>query len=116
MDWTDARRKAFIISTLRSGSRRWPPKYITLNAAKTEKKINPKSGRLAQHFVCNTCQGEFTNKDMEVDHIMPIVDPIRGFVDWNTFVERLFCNEDNLQAICKPCHKEKSKTERKTKV
>lgn len=111
-EWTEGRRKAFIISTLRSGSRRWPPKYETLNAAKTEKRENIKSGRIAQHFRCNVCKLEFTNKDMEVDHIRPIIDPKVGFVDWNTFVENLFCTSDNLQAICKTCHKKKTKEEK----
>ncbi len=53
--WTTARFNSFITSILRSGSRRWGPKYSTLNEAKTEKKINPASGRLAQHFLCASC-------------------------------------------------------------
>ena len=48
--WTEARYRSFITSTLRAGSRKWPPKYETLNAAKTEKKTNEKTGRLAQHL------------------------------------------------------------------
>ncbi len=116
MEWTDARKKAFIISVLRSGSRRWPPKFQTLNAAKTEKRINIKSGRVAQHYQCNVCGLEFTNKDMEVDHIKPIINPKTGFKDWNQFVKNLFCDSDNLQAICKECHKTKTKAEKATKT
>ena len=115
MEWTDARKKGFIISVLRSGTRRWPAKYETLNNAKTEKRENIKTGRVAQHYQCNVCGLEFTNTNMEVDHIEPIVNPKVGFVDWNTFVTRLFCDADNLQAICKPCHKIKSKKEKASK-
>ena len=115
VEWTEARKKAFIISVLRSGSRRWPPKYSTLNAAKTEKRINIKSNRLAQHYQCNLCGLEFTNKDMEVDHIVPIINPKEGFIDWNTFVNNLFCDSDNLQAICKSCHSIKTKKEKASK-
>jgi len=109
--WTPARKKAFIISVLRSGTRRWPPKYETLAAAKTEKKINPKTKRLAQHYRCARCLGEFTSTNVEVDHIQPVVDPEKGFKDWNTFIRRLFCDEKNLQVLCKPCHKIKTKEE-----
>jgi len=34
MSWTEGRLKGFIISTLRSGMRRYPPKYEALNDAK----------------------------------------------------------------------------------
>ena len=56
MSWTQGRINAFVMSVLRAGTRRWPPKYETLNAAKTEKKKNPKSGREAQFYRCNMCQ------------------------------------------------------------
>jgi len=113
--WTVGRFNSFITSTLRSGARRWQPKYTTLNNAKTEKKINVKTGRLAQHYHCQLCGQEFTAKDMEVDHINPAVDPIVGFVSWDVFIDRLFCEAHNLQAICKICHKAKSGLERKTR-
>tara|TARA_R110000868_G_scaffold385140_1_gene652888 strand:- start:771 stop:1160 length:390 start_codon:yes stop_codon:yes gene_type:complete len=111
--WTQSRFNSFITSTLRAGARRWQPKYDTLNAAKTEKKINESSGRLAQHFKCSLCEKEFPAKLMEVDHINPAVDPAVGFTSWDEFINRLFCEADNLQAICKGCHKEKSSLERK---
>lgn len=110
--WTKARKRAFIVAVLRSGTRRWPPKYRVLNTAKTEKKINKSSGRLAQHYRCNACKAEFPASQMQVDHIQPVVDPVKGFKDWNTFIKRLFCDEDNLQAICKLCHKLKTRAER----
>lgn len=111
-EWTPARKKAFIIAVLRQGTRRWPPKYEALNLAKTEKKINPKSKRLAQHYRCNACKKEFTSTNVQVDHITPVVDPVKGFKDWNTFIKRLFCDIDNLQVLCKPCHEIKTKKEK----
>jgi 5-methylcytosine-specific restriction endonuclease McrA len=116
--WTRGRYNAFITAVLRSGVRRWAPKYETLNAAKTEKKVNSKTGRLAQHYRCNNCLQEFTQKDVEVDHINPVVDPDLGFTSWDDFIDRLYCEADNLQVLCKACHSEKSKqekTKRKTK-
>jgi 5-methylcytosine-specific restriction endonuclease McrA len=113
--WSEARKKSFIISALRAASRRWPPKYITLNEAKTEKKINPKTGRLAQHFLCASCKEEFPAKEIQIDHIKPVVDPKVGFVDWDVYIKRLFCERKNLQALCVGCHKVKSLKEKKKK-
>jgi hypothetical protein len=111
--WTEARKKSFIISGLRAASRRWPPKYETLNEAKTTKKINPKTGRLAQHYMCNACKEEFPAKDVQVDHKKPVVDPKTGFVDWNQYIERMFCPKKNFQVLCRTCHITKTKKERK---
>jgi len=97
---------------LRNGSRRWPPKYTTLNEAKTEKKINLSSGRVAQHFMCNQCKKDFPQKLVEVDHIQPVVG-ISGFTTWDSFIQGLFCDRDNLQVLCKTCHSIKTKKEKK---
>ena len=111
-EWSPARRKAFIVSVLRSGTRRWPPKYETLNDAKTTKHINPKTKRLAQHYRCAACLKEFTATAVEVDHIRPVVNPAKGFTSWDDFIDGLFCDKSNLQVLCKPCHVKKSKEER----
>lgn len=114
-EWTDGRKKAFIIAALRSATRKYPPKYETLNEAKTEKKINGKTGRLAQHFRCNGCSSDFPAKDVQVDHEVPVVDPTMGFTTWDNYINRLFCPKDNLQVLCTTCHKLKSANERITK-
>jgi 5-methylcytosine-specific restriction endonuclease McrA len=110
--WTESRYRSFITSTLRAGSRKWPPKYETLNLAKTEKKINLKSGRLAQHYECAECSKHFPAKEVQVDHIKPVVDPKKGFQTWDTFIERLFCESKNLQVLCSSCHKIKTQKEK----
>jgi len=110
--WTEARYRSFVTSTLRAGSRKWPPKYETLNAAKTEKKINKATGRLAQHYLCAMCEQEYTQKDVQVDHIKPVIDPKKGFISWDTYIDRMFCEGKNLQVLCKICHAEKTKIEK----
>lgn len=112
MNWTEGRIKGFIVSVLRAGARRWPAKYEVLDEACVGKKINEKTGRMAKHYVCADCGKEFTSKDVEVDHILPVVDPTDGFIDWNTFISRLYCTKDNLQVLCTTCHKRKTKLER----
>ena len=110
MDPTHQRR--FIIAALRAATRRWPPKYNTLNAAKTKKKKNALTGRLAQHYRCNACKNDFPLKQVQVDHIVPAVDPATGFTNWDEYISRLFCDENNLQVLCKACHNIKTQGER----
>ena len=109
--WTKGKFNAFITSILRSGSRRWGPKYTTLAEAKTIKKVNTVSGRIAQHYLCNICKEEFPAKDVQVDHIVGMG---KGR-SWDDFINELYCEKDNLQTLCKPCHSIKTKAENKKK-
>lgn len=106
--WTEGRFNSFVTSILRAGSRRWQPKYTILNEAKTEKKVNTNTGRIAQHFACAHCKKDFPQKDVEVDHIVEI----GREKTWDEFINGLFCEKDNLQVLCKPCHKTKTLEER----
>lgn len=110
--WTLARFNSFIKSALRSASIRWPPKYQCLKNAATSKKINSKTGRMAQHFKCNSCKKEFPAKDVQVDHIIPIIDPVVGFTTWDDVISRMFCEIDNLQVLCTQCHTLKTTAEK----
>lgn len=110
-EWTEARWKSFIVSALRKASSRYPPKFKTLDAAKTLKKVNPSTGRIAQHYKCAICQKDFTQKEVQVDHKQPVVGP-DGFTSWDDYVNRMFCEVDNLQVLCKECHGTKTKLER----
>ena len=40
---------------------------------------------------------------MKADHIIPVVGT-EGFVDFNTFITRLFVESDGYQALCESCH------------
>lgn len=51
-------------------------------------------------------------KNVAVDHIVPVVDVEEGFTTWDNYIERMFCEEDNLQLICSICHDKKTKAER----
>ena len=51
-------------------------------------------------------------KDVQVDHTVPVIDPVNGFETWDIFVERLFCDIGNLSVLCKPCHKIKTDEEK----
>jgi 5-methylcytosine-specific restriction endonuclease McrA len=110
--WTEARFKSFVISKLRAGLRWWPPKFRVLKNAATERKVNPKTGKLAMHYLCKKCKRDFPLKEVQVDHKNPVVDTKTGFVSWDVYVERMFVEDKMLQVLCKPCHKIKSDKER----
>lgn len=111
-DWTPARFHSFVKGALRSASVKWPPKYQSLNDSYVGQKINSKTGRLAKHYKCASCKEEFPSKDVQVDHITPVVDPNLGFTSWDEIIDRMFCEKENLQVLCKICHDNKTKQER----
>ena len=47
-------------------------------------------------------------KEINLDHIDPVVQVEFGFIDWNTYIGRLFCPEENWQVLCKDHHNTKS--------
>lgn len=108
--WTEARFNSFVKSALRSASQRWPPKYQVLNEAKLGKRINQKTGRLAEHYVCAACREAFPLKEVQVNHIVPVV-PVSGFDSWDGVVKRMFCERNGLEVLCIPCHKVNTRKE-----
>lgn len=111
-EWTQGRMNSFITSTLRSGMRRWPPKWKILKLASVGKKVNSKTGRVGEHKVCASCKKEFPTAEVQVDHMEPVVDLDKGFSTWDEFIYRLYCDTSNLQVLCKTCHLVKTKEER----
>lgn len=71
------------------------------------------SKKKAVFYQCAICGCWHRAKNSSVDHKIPVVDPIIGFVDWNTFVSRLFCGIEGLQVLCDKCHDKKTAEERK---
>lgn len=108
--WTQSRFNSFVKSALRTASVRWEPRYRTLEDAFVGRQINVKSGKLAKHFLCSKCGGHFPQKDVEVNHKIPVV-PVEGFTSWDVVIDRLFCEKDGLEIVCKPCHKAITKLE-----
>jgi 5-methylcytosine-specific restriction endonuclease McrA len=62
---------------------------------------------------CCQCKKLTTRKDLHGDHILPVIEPSVGFVDWNTYIDRLFLGQ--IQPICKECHAKKTKEENKVR-
>jgi hypothetical protein len=59
---------------------------------------------------CAGCGDIVKRSDLHGDHTEPVIDPEKGFEDWNIFMERLFLNE--IRPLCKQkCHAQKTKAE-----
>lgn len=110
--WTEARFASFIKSALRAASRKWPPKWEALKKACVGKKLNKATGKLIFHYKCNGCTRLFKAADVQVDHIEPVVDIDRGFRGWDEYIDRMFCETDHLQVLCKECHSIKTSNEK----
>jgi len=106
--WTSARFRSFVMSQLRRG--KWPQKYEALKRAYDKTAVNPDTGRQCKWYSCAECSGSFKAKDIRIDHIDPVI-PATGFDSWDNVVSRLYCEADNLQALCIECHDIKSKAE-----
>lgn len=93
--------KSFIISTLRRATYRFAPRYNTMNKARVER------GK----YLCALCKQVVPRKLTKLDHICPVVDPKKGWISWDVYIERMFVEESGWQLICKECHSAKSKKE-----
>ena len=110
--WTQAKFNSFIKNNLRSATRKWAPIYKCTKNANVSRGVYKCAGCLEE--VPPTIIDPETNKRVKyifVDHIVPIVDPAVGFTSWDSVIERMFCDSDNLQILCLPCHKAKSQEE-----
>jgi len=66
-------------------------------------------------YQCAHCKNIFGPKEIQIDHRSPVVDPLIGYVDLDTFATRLFCDDSNLDILCKPCHAVKTSSENSTR-
>lgn len=103
---------SFIRSALRQKSRWWKP--ITECKMKARRPYKGPSKRQKFEYQCNSCKGWYPEKQINVDHIKP-AGSLNCAADLSGFVERLFCELDNLQVLCESCHDVKTKHEKKCK-
>ena len=103
---TEREFRSFIISALRNASRFWKPKIKAIQRAKI--------GR--NQYKCELCGivwpaslphlpwNKRTRRNIQADHIERAVDPLVGWVSYDTFIKRLFVEASAYQAICWECH------------
>ncbi len=103
---------SFIRSGLRQKSRFWKP--ITQCKMKARRAYKGPLKRQKFEYKCNVCNEWFPEKKINIDHIIP-AGSLRCAQDLPGFVERLFCEVDNLQCICEKCHNVKTQNEKNGK-
>ena len=86
-----------------------------MQQAKVEarRKNQSENKRLSWEFQCKECTEWFPDKEVQIDHIVP-VGSLRCAEDLIGFVERL-TPEDGFQVLCVPCHQIKTNAEREAK-
>ena len=100
---------SFIRSALRQKSRWWKP--ITECKMKARRAYKGPLKRQKFEYQCNNCKDWFPEKKINVDHIIG-AGSLNCSADLPGFVERLFCEQDNLQVLCTECHNKKTKLEK----
>jgi 5-methylcytosine-specific restriction endonuclease McrA len=70
--------------------------------------------RQKYEYQCKKCKTWTTEKNINVDHIKP-AGSLNCAEDLPGFVQRLFCEQDNLQVLCTDCHNKKTANEKKNK-
>jgi 5-methylcytosine-specific restriction endonuclease McrA len=98
--------KNFVIATLRRATYRWPFKNMAKNLKRVERGL----------YSCQVCSGTFSPKEINLDHIIPVIDPFKGFTTWDDFINRLFIKTDGFQVLCESCHMQKSTIENVLRV
>ena len=78
--------------------------------ARLEAKKRAKHPAKAGWWICELCGGE--REKIEIDHVIPCIKPSEGWQGWDAYISSRF-REDakDFQAICRECHKAKSKAE-----
>lgn len=110
-EWTESRYWQQVRSSLRSGFRYWKP--IVQCKINSRRKNKGKDKRLKWEYKCNDCKKWFKDKEVQVDHIIP-VGSLKSEDDLVEFLRRL-TTETGFQVLCLECHKKKTLSERKDK-
>lgn len=93
--------RPFIIQVLRSASVRWPSRNEALKRARKSRGV----------YECAECAGLFKKKQISLDHVSPVIETAIGWVNFDTFIHRLFCEPEGFQVLCDSCHSIKTEME-----
>ncbi len=107
--WTSAKFHGFIRSALRRAWTRWPEQYRARKLAQRPYKGPNKQQKW--QYMCAACLEWKMGKDTQVHHKVEC-GTLRSFDDIPGFVERLLCPAEDLQILCKQCHKKQHKNDK----
>ena len=104
--WTEAKFFGFLRSNFRLMSRKWPPRYEALQAARRPYVGDNK--RQKWEFQCAACRQWFMAKNVQVDHIVPC-GSLNQWSDVEGWLRRFLCEAEGFQVLCRECHLAKPK-------
>ena len=107
----DTKLKNFAVNLLRRGTYKWKPRGEAKKRFKV-KVVEFSTGRAKCGYRCLKCNDIHASGKIKMDHKNPVVCPIDGFLGFDVYIERMFCDEENFIALCDPCHDEKTTWER----
>lgn len=84
-----------------------------IDASLQKEYSDPSRKRVTRWGKCSNCKKLEPAYLLQVDHKDPIV-PIGMTLEdmaWDQVIDNVWCDESKLQAICKECHKSKTKSE-----
>lgn len=109
--WTEA----YILSRIRSVLRRLSMQMPSIRECRlaVRRRYTGDNPRLKWEYPCAKCGHWYTEKETHVDHIVP-AGSLKSFDDVGPFARRLlFPTSNQLQILCKACHKTKTTSERR---
>ena len=115
--------QGLIMGAIKRVYRRSPVRLKVLKDAEVRMTKTNKDGTIAKKeavfYVCSSChthaksQRSKNHPQIHIDHIDPVIPVDRPLKSWQEFLDRLFCDIDNLQCLCDVCHSEKTQAENK---
>jgi hypothetical protein len=94
-------RKAFVVASLRRASLKWPPRNEAMRLARVKRGL----------YKCKMCSGLYRSKEIDIDHIIPVVSLRNGFTNWDDYIINMLPDVDGFQILCKTCHLVKTNLE-----
>lgn len=91
----------YVKNALRIATYKWPYFSIALSKSRIERGM----------YACNSCKAAFGPKQINRDHIVPVISVETGFTNWTDYINRLFVKSDGIQILCELCHENKTSTE-----
>jgi len=99
--WTEAAFWGYLRSGLRQLSKRWPPRRQALIDARVP--YEGPNTRRKWEYLCAKCKRLHHGRHVQVDHVVPC-GSLRSWEDLAPFAQRLFCEVEGFQVLCKSCH------------
>lgn len=91
----------YVKNALRISTYKWPYFNMAMGKARLERGL----------YQCASCNEAFGPKEINRDHILPVIDVQHGFTTWQDYIDRLFVKSDGIQILCLRCHEMKTLTE-----